>query len=295
MSVVPLVEDKLYALSNAYAVDGRVSWHPPGARGVAPMTVYLFRAEQEDLLVDTGLSVHREQVLADLSELGAGDQGRDFSLVTLRSGEFDSICNLAPIARTIPLSHVYSFHPDGIFWGDMHPAEPFDPSQGDSLGTPERSNVATASEIVLRGSAARQIRVLKPELRLLYTNWLYDEATRTLLTSDSFTWVIRPEGAAADRDWRVSAEHDRTTVEDIREHLLQTRFWWIADADLFDVRAQLESIFDSLAIDRIAPSFGCILEGREVVEHHVQMLDAVLAEQGRKTPLRPADAGAQRA
>jgi hypothetical protein len=273
-----LVPGRLFALSNGYEVDGRVSWHPPEQRGSAPMSVYLLREPDEDLLIDTGLTAHREQVLAGLRELGVGE--RPLSLLALRPGEFDSICNLAPIVRAFKVTNYYSYHPDVLFWGEQDPDFPFDLEHDTTIAAPElvATNSLAAVEI---GASGRAVDLIRPELRLLFTNWLYDSESRTLFTSDSFSWVVREPGQA-EAGWVVREEEDETSEEDIRAHLVASRYWWVTGANLEPIRAQLAELVENLSIDRIAPASGCVLEGESLVGKHFALLDAVLAEEEGK-------------
>ena len=42
------------------------------------------------------------------------------------------------------------------------------------------------------------------------------------------------------------------------------------------IRRGIEDVFAEHAVETIAPGYGCILRGREVVARHVRMLDEVL-------------------
>src|SRR5206468_11786912 len=114
-----LADDRLYALSNPYAVDGRVSWHAPHVRGVAPMNCYVLREPRAALLVDTGLSVHEQAILEQLESCVGHDC--ELSLFLLRQGEFDSICNLLPIVDAFRVRTVYGQFEEALRWGDVRP------------------------------------------------------------------------------------------------------------------------------------------------------------------------------
>jgi hypothetical protein len=132
--------------------------------------------------------------------------------------------------------------------------------------------------IPVGGGRERLLEVFRPELLLLNTHWVYDAATLTLFTSDTFTYVVRPD---ADAGWVVTAEDDTTTADEVQEHLLNTRFWWLADAQVDEIRRFVAGVFERYDIETIAPSCGAILRGRDVVERHYTMLDEVIAKVGR--------------
>jgi hypothetical protein len=99
--------------------------------------------------------------------------------------------------------------------------------------------------------------------------WLYDEATRTLFTSDSFSHVVPP--AEAESCVLASGDPDPTTVEVVREHL-RAKFAWLVGADVSGIRASVEAVFAEREIEIVAPSYGCVLQGRAVVERHLGLL-----------------------
>jgi hypothetical protein len=126
-------------------------------------------------------------------------------------------------------------------------------------------------------------------LRLLPTHWAYDEATATLFTSDMFTHVCRP---SADSGWVVTPADDDTTIEAVREHMVGSRYWWLPEAETEEIKAGLAEVFVRHQVERIAPGYGCILDGAEVVERHLAMVQEVLAEGPRSVRL-PAHAGSE--
>jgi hypothetical protein len=111
-------------------------------------------------------------------------------------------------------------------------------------------------------------------IRLIATRWLYDRTTRTLFSSDMFTHVWRE---AENGPWIVTeADNDPTSARDIRSFLLNTRYWWLEGAPTDSIRRGIGEVFDKYDIETIAPGYGCILRGRNVVARHYQMLDEVL-------------------
>src|SRR5205085_6908201 len=101
----------------------------------------------------------------------------------------------------------------------------------------------------------------------------YDEATRTLFSSDMFTHVWR---AGADGHWIVTDHDDTTCARELRSFLLNTRYWWLEGAPTDSIRRGIAEVFDSCDVETIAPGYGCILRGRKVVARHYRMLDEFL-------------------
>jgi flavorubredoxin len=249
-----------HALSYPYELDGRVTWHPPGARGVASMNSYLLVDGDRALLIDTGLTVHQDALLADLRALG----DLRIDILHTRLGEYNSLCNTPAVVAAFDVDTIYGPHDQADLWTDFMP-------HGDGLGHgigPVRVEYLKSDHEIDVGPE-RRVRAFSPVLRLLPTHWVHDPATKTLFTSDMFSHVLGPPGV-------VTGENDTATLEDVREHMLSTRYWWVRAADTRSIVAELAAFFDATPIERICPGFGRVLEGRAVVERHVAMVIEVL-------------------
>ncbi|QEC46162.1 hypothetical protein FSW04_00325 [Baekduia soli] len=274
--ILELAPGRLAAIINSYAIDGRVSWHPPAARGVGFMHVYVLRDGNSVVIVDTGLGAHREQVLAGLAELtGPGD---DLTVIALRTQEFDAMCNLLPILERFAVREVCGQHPDPLGWGDFHVdlrlAGRDALVRGDATTplTGLSTRVLHEHEEVVLG--ARTLEVFRPAIRLLQTHWIYDAATRTLLTSDMFTHARARGGQDAAV---ITDDNDGATVESVQEHLLGGRYWWLAQSHADELRTWLAGVFAERDVETVAPAYGGILRGRDVVARHVGLLDEAIA------------------
>jgi flavorubredoxin len=132
----------------------------------------------------------------------------------------------------------------------------------------------TRSDVIKLGAGGRTIEVNNAPIRLIATRWLYDRATRTLFSSDLFTHVWRD---AETGPWVVTdADNDPTSLADVRSFMLNTRYWWLEGAPTDAIRRGIDKIFDTCDIETIAPGYGCILRGRNVVARHYRMLDEFL-------------------
>jgi flavorubredoxin len=132
----------------------------------------------------------------------------------------------------------------------------------------------TRSDVIKLGAGGRTIEVMNAPIRLIATRWLYDRATRTLFSSDLFTHVWRD---AETGPWVVTdTDNDPTSQSDVRSFMLNTRYWWLEGAPTDAIRRGIDKIFDTCDIETIAPGYGCILRGRNVVARHYRMLDEFL-------------------
>jgi hypothetical protein len=274
---------RLHALSNPYEIDGRVGWHPRTVRGFAPMNCYLLTSGGRATLIDTGITVHREALLTQLDHVLP--EGCRLSILHTRLGEYNSLCNTPAVAARFAVDEVCGAHVNADLWTDFEPH--------DGVGEEEYAHVIDDVRVRVLGNdqsltvapaGARRLRVFVAVLRLLPTHWAYDEATGTLFTSDMFTHVCR---ARPDSGWVVTADADDTTIEVVREHMVGARYWWLPEAETGEIEAGLAEVFERHRVERIAPGYGCILDGAEVVERHLAMVLEVLAE-GPGDAARPA-------
>jgi hypothetical protein len=269
----------LVILSHPYAIDRPVASHPPGFTGYAPNNCYLLVEETAALLIDTGYTVDEVEILAEIDRV-VGQ--RSFALFMLRLGEYASTCNARPIADRYSLSDAYAAndaHPLG--WTDYRPEYQPSAAQGGAPGFRDVSqHQSRPGEWIRIGSEGRAVEVLNAPLRLLSTRWLYDSKTATLFTSDAFSWVWQP---TVEGPWRVTGDEDPVSPLDMERQFLGNRFWWIAEADTERIQAEIDTIFDDREIRRIAPAYGCVLEGTSVVQRHRELLRRMLDPATRVT------------
>ena len=117
--MIELAPDALYALCNAYELDGRVASHPLSSRGYAPVNCYLVVENGHALLLDTGYSVHEQALLAQIaSVLPPSSQ---LSVWVLRIGEYASICNVRPVVERFDVDVLYGSQGVPPEWVDFRP------------------------------------------------------------------------------------------------------------------------------------------------------------------------------
>ena len=264
--IAALADDRLYVLQNPFALDGRVSSYPASARGFSVVNSYLLTQPDAAMLIDTGFGKDEPVIRAQIESLIA--PGLPLSLFPLRLNEFMSINNVASFAGHFNVETCYTSNIDAALWFDFGEA-----GGRDILKSMKVTAVGRADSIEL-GKLGRSIDVMNAPIRLIATRWLYDHATKTLFSSDLFTHLWRD---ASTGPWIVNErDNDPTSLRDVRSFMLNTRYWWLDGAPTNSIRRGIGAVFDKYDIETIAPGYGCILRGRNVVARHYQMLDEFL-------------------
>lgn len=270
---------RVYALQNSFELNGRISAYPETARGYSVGNCYLLKEGDRAMLLDTGYAVNEQDILDQLGRLIEPDT--PLSLFPLRINEFMSVSNAMAIAKRFNVVECFSNVPDIEDWIE------FETLRG------EERNPVLKTTLIERGdysrvalSAGRLVDVLNAPIRLISTRWIYDEASKTLFSSDMFShlWGDREDGP-----WLLgdNEDDDATDFAFVRSFLLNTRYWWIEGANLSPIRRAVADVYDRFDIDTIAPGYGTILRGRDHVERQFAVLDDVLGQLDR-TNVAPA-------
>jgi glyoxylase-like metal-dependent hydrolase (beta-lactamase superfamily II) len=263
-----LADGKLFALQNTMKLDGRVSSYPASATGYSVTNCYLLRQPDAAWLIDTGFGGD-EQALRGQIESRI-PRTLPLSLLPLRLNEFMSIQNIDPFVQYFNVKECFTGNADAAFW--------FDFGAGSDSGedTLQRLKITTISreETIPIGDLGRPVVVYQAPIRLIATRWIYDEATKTMFTSDMFThtWRDRPDGPWIIQD----GDDDPTDFDHVRSFLLNTRYWWLEGVDTAKLRKGMDEILSKHDIETIAPGYGCILRGKKTVEKHIKLVDDVL-------------------
>jgi flavorubredoxin len=262
-----LADDELYALQNPFALDGRVSSYPASARGFAVANSYLLTQPDSAMLIDTGFGKDEPVIRAQIESLIA--PRLPLSMFPLRLNEFMSINNVESFAAHFNVDTCYTSNIDAALWFDFGARD-----EGRDILKSMKVTAVTRTDTIELGKLGRAIDVMQAPIRLIATRWLYDQAARTLFSSDMFTHVWRD---TENGPWIVTeADNDPTSQRDVRSFMLNTRYWWLEGAPTDSIRRGIGTIFDKYDIETIAPGYGCILSGRNVVERHYRMLDEFL-------------------
>ncbi len=265
--IASLADGRLYALQNPFALDGRVSAYPASARGFSVANSYLLTQPDAAMLIDTGFGKDEPAIRAQIESLIA--PGLPFSMFPLRLNEFMSINNVESFAGHFNVETCYTSNVDAALWFDFGAK-----AEGRDILKSMKVTAVTRADTIRLGKIGREIDVMQAPIRLIATRWLYDRATRTLFSSDLFTHLWREPATGP---WVVTdADNDPTRTSDIRSFMLNTRYWWLEGAPTDTIRRGIAEVFDKFDIETIAPGYGCILRGRNVVARHYAMLDEFL-------------------
>src|ERR1700730_10414096 len=265
--IAAIAEGKLYALQNPFALDGRVSSYPASARGYSVANSYLLTQSDAAMLIDTGFGKDEAAIRAQIESLIV--PGLPLSLSPPWLIDFRCINNVETFAGHFNVETCYTSNVDAALWFDFGAN-----AQGRDALASMKVTAVTRADVINLGADGRAIDVMQAPIRLIATRWLYDRATRTLFSSDLFTHVWRD---AETGPWIVTeADNDPISLSDVRSFMLNTRYWWLEGAPTDAIRRGIDKVFDSCDVETIAPGYGCILSGRNVVARHYQMLDDFL-------------------
>jgi hypothetical protein len=282
---IALAGGRLLSVSEVLKLDGRTGWFAADAGGFAPMNSYLFLEPDGAVLVDTGVAAHADSVLAQLASLIDG--GGPLSVAHTRVGEFNSTGNTSAVLERFDVDAVYgAFVPRLCL--DYRVGLPTPPPEGGLWhGKQIEPLVMDRESEIPVGAGGRTLSAFLTPLRLLSTHWIYDEETRSLLTSDSFGHVYSD---APSGPWVVDETTDTTDEDRVMDHLM-AKFEWLSRADVGPIQEDLASIFEELEIDRLCPGYGCIIEGRALVRRHYELMQGALTRCAREQGKSDRDGG----
>lgn len=261
-----LVNDRIFRLGGRVALDGRLSWAAKRPGRYQPLSGYVVKHSDRAFLLDTGVAAHREQVVQQFKGLVP----KDLPMTAfLTRADYQCLGNLEALNDEHPL--------DELAFNIRSPFSAFDDVSRNLVGVkqtllepgPGGFKPLANSEDLVAFSAV---------IRILGTNWVYSKADKILFTSDWFIHTDQPENAKSSVLSDPAA--DETTYDSAVEHVL-CKYYWLPRASTGSLRAWLKKIFDELDVETIAPTFGCILSGREMVEKHYELAMDMLIKLGR--------------
>lgn len=271
-TITEIVSEKVFSLRNTFALDGRVSAYPDAARGYAISNCYLLKEEDGAVLLDTGATILKEQIIGQLATLI--DNNTPLSLFPLRINEFMSVGNAMSIAKKFNVVDCYARVPDVHYWLEFESSSASESScAGPTIPT---NSLSGPSNCQVGKSGDRRLQAFSAPIRLISTFWVYDEQTKVLFSSDMFSHIWRENDTGP---WEVEVDDDDvSTVSFVQSFLLNTRYWWLEGASLDQLRRNVANVFEQYEIDFIAPAFGAIFCGKKSVENQFCILDEVLRE-----------------
>jgi len=246
----------LFAIGGTVRASSAGTWLPPGSKGFLPVQCYALQSGDELLLIDAGLAIHRDEITQGLRLLAAAARRR--SVLTTRR-EPDTIINLPWLVSQHGFQRVF-------LSGLLNPLDYFDSFEFRATET----HLAATSDVEVAWLAPGQavevgdirIDMSAPLIRVLSTDWFFERRSGTLFTSD-FGGFFCSETARGPFEW--SGDERDLSAERIAA-IIGTKCEWLRS---IDTRPMIENIRQACAgrdVQRICPSFGGVIEGRENVQ-----------------------------
>lgn len=252
----------------------RLSWIADDSRGFLPLHVYVLRDSGALLLVDTGTGAHKPQITEGFDYLMDGYADRRL-LVTRR--EPDCFVNFSWAVQTFGISRIY-------YAGELNPLNLFERFEQTANELQLHHLYKGAIENIQPGLnftvGNLRIRMVKSAIRLIAAIWAYEETTKTLFTSDSFAFVTVPQASSSPV---VKPSDDEISAERVFGYL-DKKFDWLRGVDPAPFKTELAAIFEGPDIERLCPTYGAVIEGREAVQ---KVYKNTLAALDRVTALPP--------
>lgn len=255
-SVAAIVPDAIYAVGGGVPADVSVSWIPQGLGGWMPVQCFVLRDGGEAVVMDSGLGVHRAVVEIGLSQLL---DGHPPPRALISRWEPDSMVNLPWLIERFGVRDVLSY-------GGINPLDFFERFE-EATATAQVEAAAGSAKLVPIGLGemvhvgALRIEVVPVSLRLLLAVWFYEHTTGSLFTADSFGFLPNPARAAP---FAIRPGVEMLSPAVLRRSL-ETKFDWLIGAYSDALIADLEALHARLPIQRVCPSFGGVIEGKDNV------------------------------
>lgn len=262
-----LVTDGLHRLGGYVELNGGVSWAPPIPGRWQPLSCYVVAEHDRNYLIDTGAAGHRAIIADQIARLLP--RGLPLTGFLTRT-EYQCAGNLGAIFHARGLDELVS--------GGRNPFQASEDAAHELRASVRRRVLEVGRKKAEPLGDSLNLVVIPAVIRILSTNWVYDHQRKILFTSDWFghTSVADPaNGAIID-----SLARDETTHASAQEHIL-SRYQWLPQATTQPLQDWLRGIFDQYEVEIIAPTFGCVLKGKDVVGKHYEIAMDVLRRIGR--------------
>ena len=266
--ILELVKDKLFLLQNIVKLDGRLIAFPPNQSGFAPINCYILKEDNGAFMIDTGYLYHEQSILSQLSEIIS--KKIPLSILPSRVNEFMSVGNAKSISQKFNVKGYYLAQPDAPDWFDFTEKE-----RDFSLRKIPTHVIGKHIEFELGSKTNRIVEIMPAPLRLINTAWVYDKMSKTLFTSDMFTYGLSDK---PDDKWILEKDDRFCDNQFIKSFMLNTRYWWLEGAKTNLLRKNIRYIYEKYNITTIAPGYGKLFQGKELVEKQFVKLDTILSE-----------------
>lgn len=246
---------QIHAVGGSVPASMPLSIFPSGVAGWLPMQGYVLREGDQLMMLDTGVTRHKEQIRSALGELVKGTRTRN---LLLSRREHDVAINLPWIVGDFAFQKV-------IVGGDLNPLDFFESMDDASAFEQLRAASGIEVEFVRTGAVVSlgslRMEALPVTMRVLTTHWYYEHSSKTLFSSDSFGFVTSRDDVGPCKrtptDEEISAERIM--------HYMSAKFDWICG---IDTKPIIDGFLDAVRdreIDRVCPSLGVIIEGPDAV------------------------------
>lgn len=245
----------LHALGGSVRAARAGTWVPPSTNGWLPVQCYALQSGDELLLIDAGLAIHRGEIAQGLEQF-AGTTKRRSILTTRR--EPDTIINLPWLVTNFGFRRVF-------LSGLLNPLDYFESFEFRSTEAQLDATCDVDVAWLAPGQAAEigdiRLEPFQPLVRVLSTDWFFDSRSGTLFTSDfgGFFCSDEPRGPFI---WSGS---DAELSADRLASIIGTKCEWLRSIDTTPMIDNIKQACAGRDVQRICPSFGGVIEGRENV------------------------------
>jgi hypothetical protein len=230
-----------------------------------PFNTYVLTHDAGALLIDPGAAIVGEAVLAQLRSVVPDDT--EIAVLLTRGQEFDTLGNLGRVLDAFTVTKVMS---SGI-------SNAIDAFRTERTDIP-LVRLRTGDTVPLGTLDALEIVV--PRLRTLSTIWAYWRSAGVLWTSDMFGHISVADAADPVVCERPAPGWGR---DDVAEWL-RAKFWWLPGARTPRLTEDLLAIFAEHETAVLAPSRGCVVRGKALVDSTVRLLVSAV-DQASELPI----------
>lgn len=272
----------LYAVGGAVRASLAGTWVPPGSEGWLPVQCYALQSGDELLLIDAGLAIHRGEIARGLRPLV--EQTTRRSVLTTRR-EPDTIINLPWLVTNFGFRRVF-------LSGLLNPLDYFESFDFRSTEAQLEATCDIDVAWLAPGQAVEvgkiRLEPFQPLVRVLSTDWFFDQRSGTLFTSD-FGGFFCSDNQQEPFIWPGD---ERDLAPDRLASIIGTKCEWLRSIDTQPMIDNIKQACAGRDVRRICPSFGGIIEGHDNV---ARVLDAVfralglLSMQSWESPLKGFD------
>jgi len=212
------------------------------------VSVYLVRAPEGDVLIDSGSFHHRESIR---SKLEAATGGRGIRALILSHSDYPHSANIGAFRRE---------------WGDFDIVASSGEPSVQGLPYARRSHIGQELDV-----AGRSFRFLDPPLAdRSHTTWIYDVEDRVLFAADGFGAYHR-RGRGHHTSRTVPGGIRTADVLDFHRDTLG----WLRYVDPPRLEATLREIFDDHPVSWVAPIHGPPIHADDLDDYMERLVQAV--------------------